>query len=59
MPFGILSYKQAALEHSSMLMNQQIALSNGSFSDMGAEDLSMKSYNSSNDSFSKSGSPVR
>ena len=42
-----------------MLMNQQIALSNGSFSDMGAEDLSMKSYNSSNDSFSKSGSPVR
>lgn len=50
---------RAALEHSSMLMSQQVTLSNGSLSDTGAEDLSMKSYNSSNDSFSKSDSPVR
>ena len=42
-----------------MLLNQQMNMSNGSMSDVGAEDLSMRSHNSSNDSFSKSGSPGR
>ncbi|KAK3589495.1 hypothetical protein CHS0354_030618 [Potamilus streckersoni] len=49
---------RAALEHSSLLLSQQ--MSNGSITSMdGAEDLSMKNYNNSNDSASKSGSPNR
>ncbi|KAL3851996.1 hypothetical protein ACJMK2_015685 [Sinanodonta woodiana] len=49
---------RAALEHSSLLLSQQ--MSNGSITSMdGAEDLSMKNYNNSSDSTSKSGSPSR
>ncbi|KAL4227130.1 Forkhead box protein P4 [Mactra antiquata] len=48
---------RAAMEQNPLLFSQQI--SNGGLSDNGVEDLSMKSYNNSNDSFIKSESPQR
>ena len=55
--YEMLPILQVAIEQNHIFMNQH--LSNGSLSDSGAEDLSIRSHGNSNDSFSKPESPQR